>query len=87
VLGDPGIRPGRLARDLIRSEGPRLPEDLVREVLREVAAALAYMHQDLAGPGQPRLAHRDVKPENAGSTTLAGVEVSSLPSGCGAAGP
>jgi hypothetical protein len=57
--------PSGSVADLIRSEGPRLPDDLVRAVLREVAAALAYMHRDLAGPGRPGLAHRDVKPENA----------------------
>lgn len=64
------VEAGSLAR-LIGREGPRLPDDLIRAVLREVAAALHYLHQelaergdDLAGPGMPGLAHRDIKPEN-----------------------
>jgi hypothetical protein len=50
--------------DLIRAEGPRLPEPLIREILTEVTAALIHMHRDLSAKGRQGLAHRDIKPDN-----------------------
>ena len=44
-------------RDLIKREGPKLPEGLVMDVLRELNAALAHVHE-------LSLEHRDLKPGN-----------------------
>jgi serine/threonine protein kinase len=45
-------------RDLVATEGPALPTELVEEIVRQVAAAITYFHE-LGG-----LAHRDLKPDN-----------------------
>ena len=44
-------------RQLLEREGPRLPDDLVRDILRQINDALAALH------GLP-LEHRDLKPGN-----------------------
>jgi hypothetical protein len=49
---------------LIREEGPQLPPDLVREVVRQLAEALNYLHRHVGTGGVAGLAHRDVKPAN-----------------------
>ncbi|WIX92522.1 protein kinase [Amycolatopsis sp. DG1A-15b] len=56
--------PGGSLRDLIRAEGPAIPEALVRRVLRQLTGALEHLHTAVPYRGSAGLAHRDVKPEN-----------------------
>ena len=44
-------------RQLLEQEGPKLPEDLIRDILRELNDALTDLHR-------LSLEHRDVKPDN-----------------------
>jgi hypothetical protein len=54
---------GSLAR-MLAGHGGRLPPELVREVVVEVAAALRYLHREVHAGDVVGFAHRDVKPEN-----------------------
>ena len=56
--------PGGSLRDLIRNEGPKLPGELVREILVELTGALDHLHTAVSHGASAGLAHRDVKPEN-----------------------
>ncbi|GAA4609027.1 hypothetical protein BJY16_007129 [Actinoplanes octamycinicus] len=49
---------------LARDHGGALPPDQVREVLRQVTDALAYLHGELRHGAAAGIAHRDIKPEN-----------------------
>ncbi|ONI84535.1 hypothetical protein ALI22I_28695 [Saccharothrix sp. ALI-22-I] len=55
---------GGSLRDLVRTEGPRLPEARVREILVELTNALEHLHTGVRHGSSTGLAHRDVKPEN-----------------------
>jgi serine/threonine protein kinase len=48
-------------RDLVDREGPRLPGPMVEAILRELAEALAHVHELGIGEG---IEHRDLKPAN-----------------------
>jgi serine/threonine protein kinase len=49
--------------DLIRQEGPRVPDQRVREILAEVATAIDHLHHH-------EVVHRDIKPSNVLVRTL-----------------
>ncbi|MBB5866832.1 hypothetical protein F4553_000211 [Allocatelliglobosispora scoriae] len=49
---------------LAQTEGPKLPEALVRTVLMQVTEALTYLHTQIRTGRGTGLAHRDIKPDN-----------------------
>jgi hypothetical protein len=57
------VEGGSLAT-LIKTEGPALGPDLVKEIVAQIAVALTHLHRDLTGPDGSGLTHRDIKPAN-----------------------
>ncbi|WP_229075939.1 protein kinase [Actinoplanes sp. DH11] len=56
--------PGGSLAALARDAGGALPPEVVRVVVEQVTAALAYLHGDLRHGAAVGMAHRDIKPEN-----------------------